>query len=282
MGIAMLGKVDFVFEGRQADKHFVSAREFGRSLIGLDRATNVGLVLLTQGRLPHKRERFGFYLAARSPTQGSVDLSTIIDNVPWVLPLLNEALASCAKHYVGNFISWLLLWHGGRKGEATMHMDKMIELAKEVNRSHEATTSAWQSTLLSVVDRLAPTARDIVDPVGRSAGRLLVDNSGSAAGAVIDEPTADAIRTKEDIELQDVSEMRIRVDGIIRHSRTLKVEFSDQPGRFVTADVRDPVFDNTPNIYTDALGSGIELRVRARPALRGGEMFKIFVIEALS
>lgn len=278
----MLGRVSFAFDGREAAKHFIDARQMGRSLIGLDRAVNASLSLVIQGRLPKQRERFGFYLAAKVPERGSVELQTIIEHVPWALPLVYEALSNLGAEYVRNFISWLLLWHGGRKTEAVEHMDKMMDLVREMNRHNEAMTKSWQETVLGLADRLAPTARDIVDPVGRSASSMAIDGASRKPSAIIDEATADAIRSKEEIELQENAEFTLRVDGIIRHSRTIKAEFIDKPGDFVSADVRDPEFDSVPNSYTDALSSGMPITVRARPALRAGSLFKLYVMEVLT
>lgn len=279
----MLGQIGFVFDGREAAKHAIDAREMGRSLIGLDRAVNVSLSLVVSGRLPKQRERYGFYLAAKSPTPGSVDLPTVIQNVPWVLPLVHEALTSMGTEYIKNFISWLLLWHGGRKPEADQHMDKMLDLVSEMNRHDEVQTRSWQETVLGLVDRLAPTARDIVEPVGRSASSLSIGAvEQKRPTTVVDEATAETIRSKEDIELQESAEFTLRIDGIIRHSRSIKAEFIDRPGEYISADVRDPEFDSVPNPYTAALNNGEPLTVRARPALRGGQMFKLYVMEVLS
>lgn len=278
----MQGEISFAFDGREAAKHVIDARQMGRSLIGLDRAVNASLSLVIQGRLPKQRERFGFYLAAKVPEQGSVELQTIIEHVPWALPLVHEALSNLGTEYVRNFISWLLLWQGGRKTEAVEHMDKMMDLVREMNRHNEAMTRSWQDMVLGLADRLAPTARDIVDPVGRSASSLAIDGVSRKPSAVIDEATADAIRSREEIELQEYAVFTLRVDGIIRHSRTIKAEFIDKPGDFVTADVRDPEFDSVPNSYTDALSNGMPITVRARPALRSGSLFKLYVMEVLT
>ena len=54
--------------------------------------------------------------------------------------------------------------------------------------------------------------------------------------------------------------------------------FVDQPGRFLPAEVRDPAFDQTPNIYTQALANDTELRVRATPTYRGEELYRLYIM----
>lgn len=278
----MIDSITLKFDGRVAEQHLIEARQLGNSLLGVDKAVNTGLILLTQGRAPLQRERFNLFIAAQAPKQGSVDLVTVIHNAPWLLPLVHDVVVSYGADYLRNFISCVLFWHGGRKAEGMEQMDKMIDLAKEIHRHNEISQAQWQGTLIEVIDRLAPAAKQIVEPVGRTAATLEIAAPTTKQITIIDEPTAEAIRSKEEIELQDVVEMDLRIDGIIRHTRTLKVEMPDQPGQFVTADVRDPVFDEMPNAYTDAFSKKESLRVRARPAHRNGQLYKLYVMELVS
>lgn len=272
-----MGKLDLVFDGRDAVGHVIDARQLGNSLIGLDRAASMAAFVMINGRVPKGRERVvDVYIAAKQPEAGSVHLPAVIHDVPWLLPLAGEVIKSYGVDFVRNFLSWLLLLRGGRKTEAQVYMDTMIEVLKENNRSHEASTAAWQRTLLELADKLAPAARQIVEPVGRTASVLRIGDATS--GVEIDEPTADAIRSKEDTELTDKEEIVATVDGFIRRSKTLKLIMDD--GSYQTAEVRDPSFDVEPNIYIEALGSGDPLKLTIRTALRSGKVYKIYVLEA--
>ena len=73
--------------------------------------------------------------------------------------------------------------------------------------------------------------------------------------------------------------MVVFIDGVVLHNRTLKVEVPDRPGAFMTADVRDPIFDQAPNIYTSAIGSSLEVEAKAvRRA--DGELAKLYILNA--
>lgn len=274
-----MGKVNLVFDGREADGHKIDARQLGNSLIGLDRTVSAAAFLMVNGRLPKRRERVvDVFVAAKQPEAGSVNLPTIIENVPWVLPLAGEVIQSYGVDFIRNFISWLLLWRGGRKAEAQAYMDSMIEVLKENNRSHEASNEAWQRTFLSFVEHLSPAAKQIVDPVGRTASVLRIGDHSSDS-VTIDEPTADAIRSKEDLELTEKETVKATVDGFIRRTRTLKLIMED--GSYQTAEVRDPAFDYDPNIYIDALAEAKILSITIRKSLRAGKLYKLYVLDAV-
>ncbi len=77
-----------------------------------------------------------------------------------------------------------------------------------------------------------------------------------------------------------MTKMRVRVDGMIKHSRALKVEIEDRPGHFVNAEVRDPAFEHMPNAYTRALESDAFIEVSAKPTYRDGELVKLHIMDA--
>jgi hypothetical protein len=46
------------------------------------------------------------------------------------------------------------------------------------------------------------------------------------------------------------------------------------------AEVRDPAFDQTPNIYTQALADDLEITVQATPTYRGEELYRLYIMGA--
>ena len=76
--------------------------------------------------------------------------------------------------------------------------------------------------------------------------------------------------------------MKIRIDGLIKHTRRATVVRIDEPGAFLSAEVRDPAFDQTPNVYTQALGDDSELVVQAKPTYRGGELYRLYIMGSVA
>lgn len=91
---------------------------------------------------------------------------------------------------------------------------------------------------------------------------------------------ADAIRAKEPLEVGDMEKMTLKLDGITLHNRSVKIEMPNQPGRFVTAEVRDPAFDDPHGPYSAVLGETIvaEVKPMRRP---NGDVVKLYVMNLL-
>lgn len=277
----MIEGITFKFEGGDADKHVIEARYYGAALIGLDKAVNDALLQIDRRRKPRRGERFGLYIVAKPPVAGSVDTPNELREIGWALPLVQEFILVHGRAYIEQFLAWLLKWHGGRRAEAAEHMDKMIEMLKEANRHTEAENTAWRETMLALVDKLKPAAQDMVAPVGRSAGTLSIGIEGKPL-VVVDEPMADAIRSKDEVEVLDMEEMTFRIDGVSLHNRQLKVEFPDSPGKYFAADVRDPAFEVEGNPYIDAFVKNQTVTVQAKRALKKGELHRLYVMNFLT
>lgn len=276
----MIEGITFKFEGGDADKHVIEARYYGAALIGLDKAVNDALLQIDRRRKPRRGERFGLYIVAKPPVAGSVDTPNELREIGWALPLVQEFILVHGRAYIEQFLAWLLKWHGGRRADAVEHMDKMIEMLKEANRHGEAESSAWRETMLALVDKLKPAAQDMVAPVGRSAGTLSIGIEGKPL-VVVDEPMADAIRSKDEVEVLDMEELTFRIDGVSLHNRQLKVEFPDSPGKYFSADVRDPAFEVEGNPYIDAFVKSQTVTVQAKRALKKGELHRLYVMNFL-
>ena len=93
-------------------------------------------------------------------------------------------------------------------------------------------------------------------------------------------PMADAIRERGKVEVSDMTEVRILVDGFTHYNRQLKVLHPDDPYRYITAEVRDPAFDETPNVYTEAATNKRFLDVKAKITLKDGRIYRLYVMDA--
>ena len=90
---------------------------------------------------------------------------------------------------------------------------------------------------------------------------------------------ADAIRSKGELEVGDLQEMQLTLDGFVHHTRRLNVENPYEPGHFLYADVKDPLFDDVPNVYTDAANRKATISVMAKPAFRTGKLERIYIMD---
>lgn len=161
-----------------------------------------------------------------------------------------------------------------------------MELTKEIHKGRIESEEANRKFLLEVLDRVLPSARGIVAPVGPSADTLTiapVADDVIRESTTIDVPMADAIRAGEKLTVGDMETMRVRVDGLIHHSKQIKIENPDEPGKFVTAQVRDPAFLEGENVYTDAVRVKGYLDVSAKPSRKAdGSLHALYILDARS
>jgi hypothetical protein len=117
-----------------------------------------------------------------------------------------------------------------------------------------------------------------VTPIGPSVDHLKL-NGSAAPPLLVDLPTADAIRARGELEVTELLPIDLRVDGFVHHSKKLNVENPEQPGAYISADVRDPVFERVPNVYTEAAAIKGMIRVQAKLGYRAGALERIYIMD---
>jgi hypothetical protein len=280
------------YDGRDASEHQLDMRLLGRSLIGLERVVGDAVFIAAEGRMPTTRERKEISIVVAPPHAACVEIEGQVRAAAGVLPFVLEAIRNPGTKFVFQFLSFVLKQLGGKPKEANVHLMEAHKLLLEDRQQERAdrdlerqtallSSAQWQNTMLALVDRLAPSARDIVAPVGPSADTLRISGPPGHPPTEIDAPMADAIRSSERLEVGEMERFRVKVDGVVLHSRVLKIEHPERPGKYFNADVRDPAFDEQPNAYTSAIGD--ELVVDAKPSRRAnGELVSLHVMNVAS
>lgn len=274
------------YEGLDADKHMLDLRAFGEAALGLDKLANTGLIALSDYRMPKKGERFPMRVVAQEPEEGSFEWVVYLAPVTAaVLPIVHEMFYTKAAEFLWHWISWVTSMVGGRKKDADPHLQAILEMTKDIHKSRAESEQRTHDFMLEVLDRMKPPAKNFVAPVGQSADSvsLIADKTDEPLLLThqIDVPMADAIRSKDKLEVGDMENMRLRVDGLIHHNRQLKVEHPDRPGKFITANVRDPAFADEGNVYTDAVAQKGVLEVSAKPSRTpDGELKALYILDA--
>ena len=133
--------------------------------------------------------------------------------------------------------------------------------------------------MFDLVKHLHGPAKNVVAPIGVSVERMQIGNQNKK-GDEFDEPLAAAIRYAGDAEVGDLEQLVVRVDGYQHHNKTLKIERPDLPGSYMTADIRDPAFDQPPNIYTQAAEQKAQLVVTGKRLFRAERLERIYIFDA--
>ena len=166
--------------------------------------------------------------------------------------------------------------------QADPHFIRLAELMEVQEEQGLRRDEQWQQTLLQAIQTLKPASKEAVKPIGKSCENVKFGPDALNLTTEIDEPTADVIRTSQELELSDMHEMTLNVDGYTHHNKKLKVAHPTIEGRFINADIRDPAIDIKPNAYTDAASTKSNIKVLAKIATSpDNEIQRIYIMEMI-
>jgi len=148
---------------------------------------------------------------------------------------------------------------------------------QEERRMMHAERMLDKEMLLEAIRALGGSAERLVSPVGRGVERadLL---TGKGLRAQIDEPTAEAIRESNRVVWEKIAPLDLETDGFKFHTSGLSVRNPEGEG-FMMATVKDPVFKDEENVYTEAAQRRAVVRVLARKGRRNGILARLEILE---
>lgn len=273
------------FDGGDADTHAVGMRALGRSLIGFDRLISDGIILVAARRLPKRGERAPVVIKAQEPRPGSHEIYAFIQEHSDELLLGVKILGDSSGNFIWEWTSCVLEYFGGRKMESQKHLDAILKLnaahLAARDKSEErmlAEQDKWRNLLVRLIEREGRPAIEAVSAIGPSVRKLTLSTPTSQK-TIIDEPMADAVRAKGEVEVSDLRTMSLKADGWIYHSRTLSVEHPDHNGKYISAKVRDPIGEEEPNVYADAARNKATITVQAKTAHRDAVLDSIYIMD---
>lgn len=277
------------YDGGDAVDHTMDMRLLGRSLIGVDQAIHRGLWAALHPDIPRGKKHLDLRVQVAAPQAACVEVMGALTAAAGVLPFAYDVATGLGTDYIKNLLSAVILFHGGRKADAQVHMDKMLDIIADAqsrqyeDRESERATlerihAKTAEALIEAVGTMRQQAREMVAPVGPSTETLRIGDRSLKDATVIDVAIAEAVRTGGALEVGDMTVFEVRLDGITRHNRNARVELPSEPGSYLSAEIRDPGFDEFPNAYTDAFGKEAIIRVHARPTYREGALFKLHIL----
>lgn len=270
------------YDGLQASSHRMDMRRLGYAMVGLDHIITVGVVGLLEKRQARPRERLMFDVVASEPRKGTVGIigamMTAYTGTQGVLPYAISVMKDKAPDFVWYWVCFVFKKLGGRDKEAEKLLEKVLEHYASVHEQNLADRQGEREFILQLVDRLKPAAAQVAVPMGESADVLRIARTPGGTAEEIGVPEAVAIRTKEPMEVGDPTIMKVRIDGLVKHTNRGSVELAEEPGKFVNAEIRDPLFEVTPNPYIAAMNSDELIEVNAVPTYKAGELFKLYVM----
>lgn len=270
------------YDGLQAASHRIDMRRFGYAVVGLDHIVTFGVIALAERRVARARERLEFDVVATEPQAGSVEIIGALmaayqgtqGQLPFLIQIINETFPDILWHW----LSWVFKTLGGREKEADPHFVKLMEFAAQIHKDEKLDRDRERAFLLQVIEKLTNHTSAVAIPVGESSNVLSFRRPGGKEVTEISVPEAQAIRSKEPLEVGDPRLLKVRIDGLVKHTNRGSIELPDEPGVYVPVEIRDPLFEATPNPYISAMNSDEAIEVSAVPTYKAGELFKIYIM----
>ena len=185
-------------------------------------------------------------------------------------PILHDIYITGASDIMWRFLSGALFKMSGREQESDEHLAEMINLLDNVDARRHLEVLNWQ--------KIFAHTRGIVSPIGPYCDTISLYSQDRETE--IDLPTAEAIRSNGKMKVGDMQKMTVKVDGLIHHNKQLRVYVADNP-RPIPAHIRDPAFNDVPNIYTEAVVNQLSILVTAKPTIKpDGTINAIYIMDA--
>ena len=258
------------FDGKMAGSHELDIRQLGESLIGIHRLVSVGIFVLETGSQPRLKNQLPLSVVASEPKKGSFELAIHLVATSATLPLLYELYLTSASDIIYRWLSGALMRMAGRNSESYAHFSELVNLMDKIDARRHLEIIEWQ--------KLWDPGKKVVSTIGNSCESISFPSHGDTE---LDLPVAEAIRSRGKLVVGDMNEYEITVDGVINHNRQIKIPHLSEHGKFMTAYIRDPAFDQSPNIYTDALIHQRKLRISAKPSMtQDGKIRTLYILNA--
>ena len=266
------------FEDMDTQDNLVEIQILGQSLIGINRLVGNGLQLFETGKFLQRSETSPFLIKTNPPEIGSNEIAIILVESSTYLPLIHNFILAKQSIIIGNLLSGLLLKMGGRELDSTEKLNAVVDFFERINQDSEGESRHVEN----VIDKLNPYARQVVTPIGKFSDNMVLVYHGEQT--IIDLPIADSIRTKKRLEVGKKETIETTIDGIVLSQKQIKIPHPTEIGKYLIGRVFDPVFDDTHNIYTDALSK--KLPVRLTTIIRKNQNgkiidFSVFIAEPI-
>ncbi len=284
------------YEGNDADNHIINAQALGESIIGASKFYNAVAHYCSFGIVPSKKYKKEFSCYASLPQKGSYEYLLYIAGIAQEYNLHNEAYKAAISYLFSHVVNSVkYIWTkksetekvvetlvGALKDQAKRNSDIQSQLINAITKSNDNLASL-HNKLISTLPQLADATRihgkQLVTPIGNTC-KIIKQFTGTEKEVVIDEPEADAIRSNNETEVEDMQSYtceRITEVNVETGHCILQIEGFDAP---LIGKISDPAIEHPNNIYTRALNEKASFIILAKVVKRNGVIFKLYISDA--
>lgn len=272
------------YQGYDADRHTAEAIYIGQSIQGTARVYNALVNWHFTGRPVHPLAQ-GIKVHVGPPRDGSLLYILYLMMVHGKLPVYPELCFELAGLAIPLWLKAIIARRSGQNKEVEKAVDAMLEMYKmntEYAKQVQADHMHDKAFLYALLEKLAVSSQkplaDMAAPIGRTV-KQIEHFSGSPEPVVVDEPIAEALRSKEEAIVGDTQTMTGRIVAVDKDKGTgkLHVDGESSPTR---AKITDPTLAVAENAYTHALDTEARVSVTAKPVSKGGSISTLYISDA--
>lgn len=281
----VLAPMNLTYRGLDADEHQIDLVQVGQSLQGVGRLYNSVAHFYFHGKILERRTNplIRTYTGRAEP--GCVNFVLLMSTVAGYLPTYSEII----RHYATEAVSKLVEAVFARRTRNEALMEKIIDTFQDM---HDKNSSLMQAVLndqrvtkdrmFDIIDRLtknnSSAMSNMVAPVGQTC-RSITHFNGTPHEIVVDEPTADVMRSREELEVGAQTEFTAEIIGVNRKTGTCHIRLQDglEPKY---CKITDPSLNTPHNVYTKALYDQSLVILVAKPVLQNGEIKTLYISDA--
>ena len=272
------------FAGRDATGHRSDAVMLGQSLSG------IGKVYNSIGHYHFGREiQNSSHAITRTqvgpPERGSIFYLIYLTMVHGQLALFPQLLFEFAELAVPAYLKAMVAKRTGQNAQ----LDKALEIIEAQNATVEKLALGQQEAaqfnqgrLMDIIDNLISvnhtSMAEMAAPVGKTVKELR-HLPEKAEPITIDEPTAEALRSGEDVTVGDT----MSVAGTLHMLSTRTGTFGLEPlagGKAIRGKITDPALALPENVYSHALDTKQPIVLTGKPTIRDKQLQQLFVSDA--
>jgi hypothetical protein len=280
------------YKGKDTDKHVIDVLTYGESISGTGKLYVSVAHFCNHGEVLKPRQTSDIKCYVGTPKPGSYETVLFLATSLTQIPLFSDFYKIQLDWLIGTISEFIKDKLTGRG-----NVDKLIEAVTErakgseelnhilvngllkSNQDHSDLSKAILEKMPNLVAANTGNLKRAVAPVGRTCNEMS-HFSGMECEFQITEPDAEAIRSKEDLEVDDLKDYECSLISEL-NTKTghchLHLVGDD---KHVIGKINDPALLVPNNIYSESLNAQNGFKFNAKAVLKDGEIHRLYVSDA--
>lgn len=263
------------YDGLDAERHQMDLGALGESLQGMSKVLSVIGHFAVTGKYAKQAQALDVRVVAyEEPIANCFKIRTALDFVQQH-GLLQGGIGS----FITAIVSWAIAKNSNKSTEMKMLKDSLDKAISEMAQGNAQTVQALTRTLERVVEGVQPALRRAVTPIGSTCSSMTI--GGDQGQAVIDIPTAEAIRseTADEVDVERTYVLRLTEMDLESHTGKVRLDGEDGDSR-ISAVITDPAFSVSGNLYIQSFTTQTTIKATAKATLKEGSIVKLYISNA--